>query len=70
MHQVFFNMSYYFTFIVLENFINKNSTKNYNAEFLISHILKIAAFPFVGMQWRSAIAHAHNCLTVGFVKQE
>lgn len=57
------------TLIVLENLI-KNATKNYNSEFLISHILKIAAFPFVGMQWHSAIARAHNCLTAGFVKQE
>lgn len=68
----FFNMDYYFTltFILLEKLINKNATKKYNSEFLISHILKIAAFPFVGMQWHSAIAHAHNCLTVGLVKQE
>lgn len=65
-------MDYYFTvaLIVLEKLINKNATKNYNSDFLISHILKIAAFPFVGMQWHSALAHAHSCLTVGSVKQE
>lgn len=68
----FFNMDYYFTLTltVLEKLMNKNATKNYSSGFLLSHILKIAAFPFVGMQWHSAIAHAHNCLAVGFVKQE
>lgn len=47
----FFNMDYYFpiTLIVLGKLINKNATKNYNSEFLISHILKIAAFPIVGV---------------------
>lgn len=65
-------MDYYFTvsLIVLKKLIKKNATENYNSEFLISHILKIAAFSFVGMQWHSAIAHAHSYLTVGSVKQE
>lgn len=55
--------------IVLKKFINKMVPKIYNAEFLISHVLKIAAFPFVGTRWHSAIAHAHKSLTEGFIKQ-